>query len=254
MFLENVVPHPGNIELEKKNFSAAGEALSEVWSKTVINDFKVDCKSMPIGCQFIPDDPDQDFVSRHVMQTRYGIQIVKCINPNCCEPFKTNWMSIIKSQFLPPPAIHEFTSTGLRAVEPSVYLSNPKNYTFARLKQRIISNFLPNEAENFIRPPYDLYCPSMQDKLEKCICTTCGKYWPSEAAKKRHQKCHKKSKNNGPEAEDLIPPYEVSDEFCMLQDEHVQGNVDRIQVVENIKEFIASPFEIITREIEDDIM
>ena len=67
----------------------------------------------------------------------------------------------------------------------------------------------------------------------------------------------RKSKKNGPEtAED--PPYEVTDEFCQLQDDDFNqdfnGNVDRIQVVENIKEFLASPFEIITRDIEDDIM
>ena len=137
---------------------------------------------MPVGCQFIPEDPDHDFISRHVMQTRYGIQIVKCMNTNCCEPFKTNWMSVIKSQFLPAPAIYEFTNTGLKAVEPSAYINNPKQHKFASLRERIIMNILPNEAENYTRPPFDLYCPSMQEKLEKGICTTCGKYWPSEAA------------------------------------------------------------------------
>ncbi len=91
----------------------------------------------------------------------------------------------------------------------------------------------------------------MQEKLTKCICKTCGKYWPSEAAKKRHEKCHKKS---GPKDDTEEIPYEVTDEFCKIQDDNVQGSVDKIQVVECIKDFITSPFEIITRDIEDDMI
>ena len=37
----------------------------------------------------------------------------------------------------------------------------------------------------------------------------------------------------------------------MVQDDVVQGSADKIQVVESIKDFIASPFEIITRDVED---
>ena len=245
-----------DLDLEKKSFEAAGQALSEVWSKTVINDFKVDCKNMPIGCQFEPEEPDLDFVSRHALQTRYGLQVVKCLNPNCCEPFKTNWMSIVKSQFLPSPAVYEFGSNGLKAVEPSECIKNLRQYTFAILKERLFSNLLPSEVEQFIRPPYDLYCPSMQDKLEIYICSTCGKYLPSEAAKKRHEKCHKKGKEGQKveSVEHFSPSYEVTDEFCQIQDDGHPSNYDRIQVVGNIKEFIASPFEVITRDIEDSPM
>ena len=92
----------------------------------------------------------------------------------------------------------------------------------------------------------------MPEKLPKCICNSCGKYWPSEAAKKRHEKCHKKHKKTE-DTDDISYSFEVTDEFCKLQDDNVQGNVDRIQVVENIKDFMASPFEIINGEIEDDI-
>ena len=30
----------------------------------------------------------------------------------------------------------------------------------------------------------------MQEKLKNCVCRMCGSYWPSEAAKKCHIKCH----------------------------------------------------------------
>ena len=79
-------------------------------------------------------------------------------------------------------------------VEPSEYVKNPNVYKFAPLKDRLVAGLLPNEAGKFVRPdlpPFDLYCPSMMQKLEKCICKTCGLYWPSEAAKKRHATCHR---------------------------------------------------------------
>ena len=87
----------------------------------------------------------------------------------------------------------------------------------------------------------------MQTKLPKCICKTCGQQWPSEAAKKRHEKCHKK---DGRIAFENANDYEVTDEFCQLQDEDDSGTVDKIQVINNIDDFLASPFQIITRTTE----
>ena len=88
-------------ELEEKNFHAAAEVLSEVWSKTIINDFKVDSKAVGKECHYEPDELDQEWVSRHVVQTRYLVMIVKCQIQNCCKPFVTNWMDIFPKRFLP---------------------------------------------------------------------------------------------------------------------------------------------------------
>ena len=38
-------------ELELRNFFAASEVLSDVWSRTVINGFKVDCKPVATSCK-----------------------------------------------------------------------------------------------------------------------------------------------------------------------------------------------------------
>lgn len=76
-------------------------------------------------------------------------------------------MSVVQTRFLPPPAIYEISKTGLIAVEPSKYIENPRQYKFASFEKRLITNFLPSEAENFIHPPNDLYCPSMQEKLDE---------------------------------------------------------------------------------------
>ena len=85
----------------------------------------------------------------------------------------------------------------------------------------------------------------MQKKLSKCICKSCGQQWPSEAAKKRHEKCHK---NDGRKCEtEKRDDYEDKDEFCQQQDEDDSGTQDRIPVINNITDFLATPFQIITR-------
>ena len=97
-------------ELEEKNFHAAAEILSEVWSKTFINGFKVDSKAVGQECHYEPEDElDQLWVSNHVIQTRYMVMIVKCQIESCCKPFVTNWMDIFPMRFLPGNNILFFT-------------------------------------------------------------------------------------------------------------------------------------------------
>ena len=211
-------------ELEKENFHAAAEVLSEVWSKTVINNFPVDCKAVRPGCELKPSDASEDWLAKHVKQTRYALQIVKCLNPECCEPFQTNWLTIFPSRFLPPPAIYTFGKTGLEVVEPSVYfadqlkVSNQTKYKFATLKERLVANLISKEAiksKNGIpRPmPFDSYCPSMEEKLDDCICQVCGSCWPCAAAVKRHMKAHGKKNGNTDSMNMAVPSSEVTDEM-----------------------------------------
>ena len=232
-------------ELAKKIFESAGLVACDVWNKTKINGYKVDCKWKSVECKFIPEEVDQSFVAAHVRQTRYGIQIVRCLIPTCCGPFRSNWMEIIKTRF------YEVSRTGQKAVEPSRYFNSTdkKKIKFAKLKQRLISNHLPEEAANFAMPPFDLYCPSMQKKLAKCICETCGVQWPCEAQVKRHKKCHKNEMTD-----DSPCLYEVTDEFCKTQDEDITGNPDKIPIIDNLVDFMASDFEFITRNNDGDDM
>ena len=225
-------------DLEIKNFFAASEVLSDVWSRTEINGFKVDCKPVPMDCHHEPEEVDQSWASRHVLQTRYMLMVVKCTNTNCCKPFITNWNTIFPQRFLPMPAVYEFGSKGLLPVEPSEYAKKPNDYKFASLRDRRIAGLLPSEANDFDCPPFDLYCPSMMEKLPKCVCETCGLYWPSEAAKKRHATCHK-SRDDEPD----FPMEEFSDEFCQFQDEGQNNSgSSQLPVVEDLQDFLRCPF------------
>ena len=128
-----------DIELEKKNFKTGGLGLCDVWSEVMINGYKVDCKWMDDGCKFIPEELDPSFAAAHAMQTRFGLQIVKCSDLTCCEPFRSNWMKMVPDRFLPAPAIYEYSPSGQRAVEPSKYFTaiqsesreEQKKYKFA---------------------------------------------------------------------------------------------------------------------------
>lgn len=125
-----------DLELEKKNFYAAGNVLAEIWSKTVINKHPVHCEVLKSGSVLLPDEVDAKWIAEHVRQHRYGYQIVKCLKGHCCKPFKTIWPQIFPKRFLPPPAIYQYGPSGLEIVEPSDYLQNPKKFKFASLQQR----------------------------------------------------------------------------------------------------------------------
>lgn len=230
-------------ELEKTNFFHAAESLADIWSQTVIDGHKVDAKAVPVNQTFVAPAPDPSWVSKHVQQSRYAIQIVKCHDRNCCKPFKTNWKNVFPERFVPVPAVNEYGIRGLQAVEPAVVVKNPRKYSFAPLQQRLQCQKLPEVAEQYTQVPFDLYCPSMTHSLSKGICAKCGQYWPSGAAMKRHAKCHRKSTTTVTEDQEVDESTsdDDDDDTCDKRErEHTTGDEDRIPVF-NIFELFKNP-------------
>ena len=239
-----------DVELEKENFFKAAEVLADVWSKTVIDGHKVDCQPLRAGCEIEPEAVDPEWAATHVQQSRYSLQVVKCFNTDCCPEFATNWAHVFPSRFIPLPAVYEYSSAGMTAVEPRIVFAKPKEHIYAPLKERLIQQLLPREANKYDVAPFDLYCPSMVDKLRKGICPQCKSYWPSQAAMLRHAKCHPKqpSRSNQVQvqAHEVIPDDSDSDD----SDVEVTGTVtvvgedeiDDIMPVRNIFELLQSPF------------
>ena len=116
------------------------------------------------------------WAARHVQQSGYAIEIVKCQDRNCCEPFKTSWMSFFPERFVPFPACHKYDKSGLKAVEPKDYFQNKRSYKFTPLHQRLLVKVKPQVSINYAIVPFDIYCPSLDGKLEKGICKKCGAY------------------------------------------------------------------------------
>ena len=156
-------------KLEKKNFFKAAEVLSEIWSKTVIDGRPVDSQAVPLDQSFVPPTPDANWVGKHVRQTRFTLQIVKCQNQKCCEPFKTNWLDVFPDHFFPFPAVYKYESNGSAAVEPSEYIKNPRKYEFTPLTAKLLLKKSPDEAKAYVEVLFDIYCSSMKEKLDKGI-------------------------------------------------------------------------------------
>ena len=239
-----------DLELEEQNLFAAAEALSEVWSKTVIDNHKINCKAVKKGSEFVAEQPSANWLSKHVIQSRYCLQIVKCLQVNCCETFQTNWKDIFPKQFIPPPAIYKFGSKCLEIIEPSVYFENhtQTQFKFASLQVRLVTNLVSEESlrskKGVPRPtPFNTYCPSMLSKIDDCVCEKCSLSWPCCAAKKRHLKIHSK---NSEEKEVYSEPFDIVDEID--SDDHeepleVQEESESIMpIIGNIRDHLVSPF------------
>ena len=240
-----------DLELEKKKFFKAAEILSNIWSETVIDGHPVDSQAIPLDQTFIPPATDAKWISEHVQQTRYTLQIAKCQNEPCCEPFVTDWLVAFPDRFVPFPAIYSYGPNGPVAVEPSEYIKNPKSFDFVKLNNRLLLKKTPIAGGVYTKVPFDLYCPSMQGKLSKGICPVCESYWPSAAAMLRHKKCHRKIsqliQNEGSESE--LESEDERNEIALS--EFISGNESESNKHEteniipkfiNIFDILASPF------------
>ena len=156
--------------------------MSNIWSETVIGGHPIDSQAFPLDQLFILPITDAKWVAEHVHQTRHTLQIVKCQNETCCEPFVTDWFVLFPDRFVPFPAISNYESNGPVAVKPSEYIKNQTKFEFVRLNKRLLSKKTPTEGGEYSEVPLNLYCPSMQEKLSKDICPICKSYWLSAAA------------------------------------------------------------------------
>ncbi|KAJ6646124.1 hypothetical protein Bhyg_01334, partial [Pseudolycoriella hygida] len=108
-------------DLEKKNFSYAGKALAEVWSETVIDGY------VTVAEYVHPEDSnmkqssllikDVNWHDRHVFQSQYLLQILKCLDSACCKPRRSSVFNFIPANGLPPispPISIRQTDVGLK--------------------------------------------------------------------------------------------------------------------------------------------
>ena len=171
--------------LEKKNFAAAGNILAEVWSETVID-------SHPVVASYIIPPVNERAVltfgqseawkAKHVRQSQYMLQIVKCTDEKCCAPFRTKYPQFFPDRFLPPPIPIAAFSKGLEI--------NSDSGKFRSLFQGL---YLQQALK--LNICYDEHCPSLQKKnalgktiLQRRKCPKCHLYHSTIAAMSKHKK------------------------------------------------------------------
>lgn len=67
-----------DVDLELKNFQAAGEALAELWNELVIDSFPVSASyEGPNAEAAVPESVDAVWYSKHVRESQYCLQVKK---------------------------------------------------------------------------------------------------------------------------------------------------------------------------------
>ncbi|CAG7663759.1 unnamed protein product [Allacma fusca] len=70
--------------------------------------------------------PSEEWIWKHVQQSQYLLQIVKCKNISCCSPPRTNLFDLLVDRFLPAPLLFR---RGYRALKSRVKVHKPSNQT-----------------------------------------------------------------------------------------------------------------------------
>ena len=98
-----------DMELEKKNFKAAGEIVAESWSGSIINGHPIKARYVDPQERSIDTTETEAWKNVHVQQSQYMLQIVKCTDKRC--------LTYFPERFLPPPMPLKCTVDGLEISE-----------------------------------------------------------------------------------------------------------------------------------------
>lgn len=224
-------------ELERQNFAKAGNVLADIWSQRVIDNYEVDAEyidppengsgSSGSGSVFarsyiVDETPTyltEEWKWKHVRQSQYLLQIVKCDNLDCCGPRRTTLNSYLGSQFLPPPVKFTKTESGLKVS------GVDEHGSFLDLSSRICCNHLVKE-----NLPFDYYCPSLHNKIQSQTCQECNTYFVTKKALQLHKSVHGQQIEESVEMEDITEstkPSENGSENC---------------IIDNMSDWLRSPF------------
>lgn len=175
-----------DVDLEMRNFAAAGEVLASIWNSTVIDGEEVVSVYVAPSESTLDDSPivPEDWYENHVRESQYFLQIVKCGDLKCCSKLRSGIGAVLPTGFFPPPCLIEQREDSVKAPIPCANPSKDAQFCslFVRLALKIP---LPYEGRHL---PYDLYCPSiLQSVTLNRTCPTCGLYFASEKNLRAHR-------------------------------------------------------------------
>ena len=231
-------------ELEERNFEAAGEVLSEVWSKMEIDKFSV-------TAEYVSLKPTEDitgfsasdsYKSRHLIQTQYMTVALKCDDRKCCTAPNTSIHKFSPDRRIPALIPVHYTREGPVAlpITPDLY---KQDLDFLCVFQRLSmeSAIMPKELNQKYnnKVPYDVYFPSLQDKVEDRVCKVCGKYFSLKLLLTGHKRICKRRKQTKKTNKKNFKNVAMS-----LLDEDTEDEEVSLEEVEDIEEM---------REVEEEL-
>ncbi|CAF4855542.1 unnamed protein product, partial [Rotaria socialis] len=236
--------------LERRNFQRAGEAFSQIWAQLKIDNHPVVSRYIkplidnPAATPCVNECEHLLWASEHIHQSQYLLQVVRCNNTKCCKPWRSYYFQILNQRFIPAPVAYQVSKLGRI---PSRFDANNSNFLnlFERLhlqkffKEKLMMDFLP----------FDRYCLSLQQDIQRRLCAICGLYFSSIASMKRHKVLH----SNRYKKKEMLINYNDDDdndagepELAMNSNDHYQQEqVDNnsAPIIMNIFDFFKSDFE-----------
>ncbi|KAF2897607.1 hypothetical protein ILUMI_08576 [Ignelater luminosus] len=210
--------------LEKKKFEAT--EVAEVWDRTVIDGFEVIAQYVPPASTAASESTEANDVlwrDRHILQSKYCLQVVKCQDESCCSPMISRLRLYLEDGFLPAPVMFRHGLYGLEACS-----QENMDGRFLDISQR-----LQNASLVPVKPcPNDYYCPSVIPELQKLICPVCKKYFFRKASLTKHGKIHK----------NLATIFELAEEEIETE---VVSSIDEggVQIIEDMEAWMQPIYE-----------
>lgn len=180
-------------ELEKKNFQYAGEILCEVWNNLRIDNHEVfeEYISSSPKATLLSYKVDGKFKLNHLLETQYFTVVLKCDNRDCCAPYETAVLSYFPHRRIPALIPIQMTIQGPSPL-PLTGDLHKQLLKFPSLSNRVIleSSLVPADIKEKYNgnTPYDLYCPTLRDKIQDRICPHCGHYNGTKMTLREHIK------------------------------------------------------------------
>ena len=154
---------------------------------------------LPVLVEFISEEADQEVIkkseewkSKHVRESQYFLQIVKCKDSKCCSSFHLSYLKVVLDRFLPLPISATCTATsGLKWVKWDVdahYLSLTQNLALKTQLGVTALKIFPKDI------PYNCSCAAAQNIMERRLCSKCRLSFASIKEVSLHEQTHKKQK------------------------------------------------------------
>lgn len=219
-------------ELELKNFEEAGKVLASIWTGVEIDNYPVLASYIrpPAGntdntAQTAPS-VGQKWRAEHVRESQYCLQVVRCNDPECCSPWRSSLKHLLPGRFLPNPVPAKHIGQGSVACD-----ADSHNFLPLFVNLQLNSVIQEEKMGDFIVPPYDLHCPSVQPSITKRCCAVCGIYHASIKSAISHTKeCHPRTAAaivSAPPTEDRRRPVRVAArrqrEMMVILRDHLNG-------------------------------
>lgn len=175
--------------------------IVDVWNGLVVDGYEVSTKYIPPQETFSESwFPSHSWYTKHVKETKYFLQIVKCSDRSCCTPLRSFIDKILPDRSMSPPfpLQHSYKKT-----QESVALRD----TFVPDLMDVMNSAALTLRSSFdmtLYPKYNLmpynYCyPGAQKQLERKICKICQIFFATIKSLTTHRKIvhPKKEKKSG---------------------------------------------------------